>query len=144
MRLAEISPPHFARETLPMGTGQVFLPADILGILFRGSQSPGSPDREHEICLDSPENQANRKPPLLIHRRILGAPRWMSDNSWPNINPTGPAPALNITEGHTTCPEYSPRTPYHRGCPSLTPFSNHGALLCPLSVTMALYPVLLQ
>ena len=64
LHFAEISPPHFARETLPMGAGRVFLPADILGILFRGSQSPGSPDREHEIWLDSPENQ---KPPLLIH-----------------------------------------------------------------------------
>ena len=47
-----------------MGAGRVFLPADILGILFRGSQSPGSPDREHEIWLDSIEKL---KPPLLIH-----------------------------------------------------------------------------
>ena len=72
-----------------MGAGRVFLPADILGILFRGSQSPGSPDREHEIWLDWPENQ---KPPLLIRRRktrplmvsigrtpLLGIERWTPD-----------------------------------------------------------------
>ena len=58
-----------AREGPLEGPGGVIFPKQNVSDLFRGRKIPGTPDRAVEICHDSIENPANRKPPLLIHRR---------------------------------------------------------------------------
>ena len=60
-----------AREGPLGGTGGVIMSIYGEPDLFRGRKIPAAPDLEHEISLDSIENPVNRKPPLLIRRRIM-------------------------------------------------------------------------